>query len=57
MTTPSKPPREALDVLPPEKDAVLGTANMASLAEIQARTGATNQDMGNLGDSSSCPPA
>jgi TolB-like protein/Flp pilus assembly protein TadD len=29
------------DLLPPEKDAVLGTATLAGLAEIQARVGAT----------------
>jgi TolB-like protein len=33
--------RQTLELLPPEKDAVLGTGNLASLAEIQARTGAS----------------
>lgn len=33
--------RQALEVLPADKDAVLGTSSMAALAEIQARTGAT----------------
>lgn len=33
--------RQALELMPPEKDALLGPANLASLAEIQARTGAT----------------
>ena len=40
--------RQALDLLPPEKDAVLGAANLASLAEIQARTGATSDAVSNL---------
>ena len=30
--------RHTLDLLPPEKDAVLGSGNLASLAEIQAQT-------------------
>ncbi len=35
--------RQALELLPPDKDAVLGPANLAGLAEIQARTGATSE--------------
>jgi TolB-like protein len=35
--------KQALDLVPPEKDAPLGSGNLASLAEIQARTGATSQ--------------
>jgi len=34
--------RQALELLPPDKDAVLGTSSLAALAEIQARTGATS---------------
>src|SRR4029453_18064539 len=30
--------RQTLDLLPPEKDAVLGSGNLAALAEIQAQT-------------------
>ncbi len=44
----NKTARQALDLLPPEKDAVLGAANLASLAEIQARTGATGEAVSNL---------
>ncbi len=40
--------RQALNLLPPEKDAVLGASNLASLAEIQARTGATGEAVSNL---------
>jgi TolB-like protein/cytochrome c-type biogenesis protein CcmH/NrfG len=40
--------QQALELLPPEKDAVLGTGNMASLAEIQARAGATRDAVGIL---------
>ena len=35
--------RQAVEVLPPEKDAVLGNSNLAALAEIQARTGASSE--------------
>jgi TolB-like protein/Tfp pilus assembly protein PilF len=31
--------REAVDLLPPERDALLGNSNLAGLAEVQARTG------------------
>ena len=40
--------QQALELLPPEKDAVLGTGNLASLAEIQARAGATRDAVSNL---------
>ena len=40
--------RHALDLLPPEKDAVLGSGNLAALAEIQAQTGATTEAVQNL---------
>jgi TolB-like protein len=40
--------RQTLELLPPEKDAVLGTGNMASLAEIQARAGAASDAVGIL---------
>ena len=40
--------RQALELLPLEKDAGLGPANLASLAEIQARTGATSDAVSNL---------
>jgi serine/threonine-protein kinase len=33
--------RQTLELLPPEKDAGLGPANLASVAEIEARAGAT----------------
>ena len=35
--------QQALALLPPEKDAVVGVSNLTSLAEIQARTGATSE--------------
>ncbi len=35
--------REALELLPAEKDTMMGTANMTSVAEIQARTGAASE--------------
>ena len=35
-----KTARQLVDVLPPEKDALLGAANLAGLAEIEARSGA-----------------
>jgi TolB-like protein/Tfp pilus assembly protein PilF len=40
--------RQTLDLLPPEKDAVLGSGNLASLAEIQAQTGAAAEAVQNL---------
>jgi tetratricopeptide (TPR) repeat protein len=40
--------QQALALVPPEKDAPLGTGNLASLAEIQARTGATSDAVANL---------
>ena len=40
--------RHALELLPPEKDAVLGSGNLAALAEIQAQTGATAEAVENL---------
>ena len=40
--------QQALELVPPEKDAPLGSGNLASLAEIQARTGATNDAVGKL---------
>jgi TolB-like protein/Tfp pilus assembly protein PilF len=40
--------RKAVELLPLDKDAVLGSGNLAALAEIQARTGATSDAVGNL---------
>ena len=40
--------QETLAQLPPEKDAPIGTANLVSLAEIQARTGASSDAVGIL---------
>src|SRR5215813_11274295 len=40
--------RQTLDLLPPEKDAVLGSGNLAALAEIQAQTGAAKEAVQNL---------
>ena len=40
--------RHTLDLLPPEKDAVLGSGNLAALAEIQAQTGAAAEAVQNL---------
>jgi serine/threonine-protein kinase len=40
--------RHTLDLLPPEKDAVLGSGNLAALAEIQAQTGAATEAVQNL---------
>ena len=34
--------RQAVDLLPPERDALLGNANLAGLAEVEARTGAAS---------------
>jgi TolB-like protein len=34
--------RRAVDLLPPERDALLGNANLAGLAEVEARTGAAS---------------
>jgi TolB-like protein/Tfp pilus assembly protein PilF len=43
-----KAARQLVDVLPPEKDALLGAANLAGLAEIEARSGATADAVKNL---------
>ena len=40
--------QQALDLIPLDRDAGLGPSNLASLAEIQARTGATSDAVGNL---------
>jgi TolB-like protein/cytochrome c-type biogenesis protein CcmH/NrfG len=40
--------RQTLELLPPERDAFLGSNNLAALAEIQARTGATAEAVQNL---------
>ena len=40
--------QQTLDLLPPEKDAVLGSGNLAALAEIQAQTGAATDAVENL---------
>jgi TolB-like protein/Tfp pilus assembly protein PilF len=40
--------RQAVELLPPEKDAVLGSGNLAALAEIQAQTGAAAEAVENL---------
>ena len=40
--------RQLVDLLPPEKDALLGAANLAGLAEIEAHTGATAEAVGIL---------
>jgi TolB-like protein/Flp pilus assembly protein TadD len=40
--------QRTLDLLPPEKDAVLGSGNLAGLAEIQAQTGAATEAVQNL---------
>jgi serine/threonine-protein kinase len=40
--------RRAVELLPFEKDAVLGSGNLAGLAEIQAHTGATSEAVENL---------
>jgi serine/threonine-protein kinase len=40
--------RRAVELLPLEKDAVLGSGNLAALAEIQARTGAPKEAVDNL---------
>ncbi len=40
--------QQAFDLLPPEKDWGLGPSNLTSLAEIQARTGATSNAVRNL---------
>ena len=39
---------QTLELLPPEKDAVLGSGNLAALAEIQAQTGAATEAVQNL---------
>ncbi len=40
--------QQMLELVPPEKDAPLGSGNLASLAEMQARTGATSDAVKNL---------
>ncbi len=40
--------RRAVELIPLEKDAVLGSGNLAALAEMQARTGATKEAVENL---------
>jgi TolB-like protein/lipopolysaccharide biosynthesis regulator YciM len=40
--------QQTLDLLPPERDAFLGADNLASLAEMQAQTGATAEAVKNL---------
>jgi tetratricopeptide (TPR) repeat protein len=40
--------RRAVELLPLEKDAVLGSGNLAALAEIQAQTGAAKEAVQNL---------
>jgi len=40
--------QHTLDLLPPEKDAVLGSGNLAALAQIQAQTGAATEAVQNL---------
>ena len=40
--------QQALELLPPEKDAVLGSGNLAALAQIQAHTGAATEAVQNL---------
>jgi TolB-like protein/cytochrome c-type biogenesis protein CcmH/NrfG len=40
--------QQALEFLPPEKDAVLGSGNLAALAQIQAQTGAATEAVQNL---------
>ena len=40
--------RETLEMLSPERDAVLGSGNLAGLAEIQAQTGAATEAVQNL---------
>jgi len=40
--------RQTVELLPPEKDAVLGSGNLAALGEIQAQTGAATEAVQNL---------
>jgi len=40
--------RQTFELLPPEKDAVLGSGNLAGLDEIQAQTGAATEAVKNL---------
>jgi len=47
--------RQAVEVLPPEKDAVLGNSNLAALAEIQARTGASSDAVNTIRQMLSIP--
>ena len=42
--------RRAVELLPLEKDAVLGSGNLAALAEVQAQTGAVKEALANLRD-------
>ncbi len=43
-----KTAQQLVDVLPPEKDAWLGAANLAGSAEIEARSGAAAEAVKNL---------
>jgi TolB-like protein/Flp pilus assembly protein TadD len=43
-----KAAQQLVDVLPPQKDALLGAANLAGLAEIEARSGAAAEAVKNL---------
>lgn len=43
-----KAAQQLVDVLPPEKDVLLGAANLAGLAEIEARSGAAAEAVKNL---------
>ncbi|MDQ6656210.1 MAG: hypothetical protein M3Y80_10400, partial [Verrucomicrobiota bacterium] len=47
--------RQTLELLPPERDAFLGTDNLASLAEMQAQTGAAAEAVLNLSKLLSMP--
>jgi TolB-like protein/Tfp pilus assembly protein PilF len=47
--------RKSVELLPLEKDAVLGSGNVAALAEMQARTGDVKGAVGNLGKLLSIP--
>ena len=40
--------RKSVELLPLDKDAVLGSGNLAALAEMQAQTGAVNEAVENL---------
>jgi serine/threonine-protein kinase len=41
--------RQAVELLPPERDALLGNSNLAGLAEVEARTGAASDAIAILG--------